>query len=127
MSGLQSPRLHGPQVCLTLPAVVLFRLTGASSLICSLGWMVSNSQVQRTAKGSCCWILSHATRWGFPECGVITQGPGRVVMELTDTLWVGVPTRIGRHNTALALPRKRMPDVHTHGAQCASVRPQERM
>ena len=38
---------------------------------------------------------------GCPGCGVIAQGHGRMVMEVIDAPWAGVPVRIRWHNTAL--------------------------
>ena len=47
---------------------------------------------------------------GCPGCGVIAQGHGRMVVEVIDAPWAGVPARIWRHNTVLDMPRTRLPD-----------------
>ena len=47
---------------------------------------------------------------GCPGCGVIAQGHGRVVVEVIDAPWAGVPVRIRWHNTALDVPRTHLPD-----------------
>ena len=47
---------------------------------------------------------------GCPGCGVIAQGHGRMVMEVIDAPWAGVPARIRWHNTAMDMPRTRLPD-----------------
>ena len=46
-------------------------------------------------------IESCDRRAGCPGCGVIAQGHGRVVVEVIDAPWAGVPTRIRWHNTAM--------------------------
>lgn len=62
---------------------------------------------------------------GCPECGVIAQGHGRVVVEMIDALWVGTRTRVRWDNTALVLPRKRLLEGDVRGAQYARVCPQD--
>ena len=47
---------------------------------------------------------------GCPDCGVIAQGHGRVVVEVIDAPWAGVPAWIRWHNTALDVPRNHLPD-----------------
>ena len=47
---------------------------------------------------------------GCPGCGVIAQGHGRMVMEVIDAPWAGVPVRIRWHNTAMDMPRTHLPD-----------------
>ena len=47
---------------------------------------------------------------GCPDCGVIAQGHGRVVVEVIDAPWAGVPVRIRWHNTTLAVPRTHLTD-----------------
>ena len=47
---------------------------------------------------------------GCPGCGVIAQGHGRVVVEVIDAPWAGVPARIRWHNTAMDMPRNHLPD-----------------
>ena len=51
---------------------------------------------------------------GCPGCGVIAQGHGRVVVEVIDAPWAGVPVRIWWHNTALDVPRNHLPDRDFH-------------
>ena len=60
---------------------------------------------------------------GCPGCGVIAQGHGRVVVEVIDAPWAGVPARIRWHNTALDVPRNHLPDGDIPGAQREGVRP----
>ena len=60
---------------------------------------------------------------GCPGCGVIAQGHGRMVVEVIDAPWAGVPARIRWHNTALDMPRTRLPDGDIPGAQREGVRP----
>ena len=55
-----------------------FHLTGAAH--CQ-GIMVQDTE-------SCNQVV------GCPECGVIAQGHGRVVVEMIDAPWAGVPARI---------------------------------
>ena len=47
---------------------------------------------------------------GCPGCGVIAQGHGRVVVEVIDAPWAGVPVWIRWHNTTLDMPRNHLPD-----------------
>ena len=47
---------------------------------------------------------------GCPGCGVIAQGHGRMVVEVIDAPWAGVPVRIRWHNTAMDMPRTHLPD-----------------
>ena len=59
---------------------------------------------------------------GCPGCGVIAQGHGRVVVEVLDAPWAGVPVRILWHNTTLDMPRTRLPDGDIPGTRRAGVR-----
>ena len=59
---------------------------------------------------------------GCPGCGVIAQGHGRVVVEVIDAPWAGVPTRIRWHNTTLDMPRTRLPDRDLYRAEPLGVR-----
>ena len=59
---------------------------------------------------------------GCPGCGVIAQGHGRMVMEVIDAPWAGVPARIRWHNTTLDMPRTRLPDGDIPGTRRAGVR-----
>ena len=59
---------------------------------------------------------------GCPGCGVIAQGHGRVVVEVIDAPWAGVPVRIRWHNTTLDMPRNHLPDGDIPGAQREGVR-----
>ena len=52
---------------------------------------------------------------GCPGCGVIAQGHGRVVVEVIDAPWSGVPMRIQWHTTALDVPRNHLPDSDIPG------------
>ena len=61
---------------------------------------------------------------GCPGCGVIAQGHGRVVVEVIDTPWAGIPAWIRRLNTALDMPRTHLPDRDLHQAEPDGVRPQ---
>ena len=54
---------------------------------------------------------------GCPGCGVIAQGHGRMVVEVIDAPWSRVPVRIRWHNTALDMPRTRLPDRDLHRVQ----------
>ena len=47
---------------------------------------------------------------GCPGCGVIAQGHGRMVVEVIDAPWAGVPARFRWHNTAMDMPRNHLPD-----------------
>ena len=58
---------------------------------------------------------------GCPGCGVIAQGHGRVVVEVIDAPWAGVPARIRWHNTALDMPRTHLPDRDLHRAEPLGV------
>ena len=58
---------------------------------------------------------------GCPGCGVIAQGHGRVVVEVIDAPWAGIPTRFRWHNTAMDVPRTRLPDGDIPGAQREGV------
>ena len=58
---------------------------------------------------------------GCPGCGVIAQGHGRVVVEVIDAPWAGVPARIRWHNTALDVPRTHLPDDDIPGVQREGV------
>ena len=63
---------------------------------------------------------------GCPGCGVIAQGHGRMVVEVIDAPWAGIPARIRWFKRSLDMPRTRLPDrdlyraeplgVHTPGA-----------
>ena len=59
---------------------------------------------------------------GCPGCGVIAQGHGRVVVEVIDAPWAGVPARIRWHNTTLDMPRTRLRNGDIPGAQREGVR-----
>ena len=54
---------------------------------------------------------------GCPGCGVIAQGHGRMVVEVIDAPWSRAPMRIRCHNTALDMPRTRLPDRDLHRVQ----------
>ena len=54
---------------------------------------------------------------GCPGCGAIAQGHGRVVVEVIDAPWAGVPVRIRWRNTALDMPRNHLPDRDLHRAE----------
>ena len=58
---------------------------------------------------------------GRPGCGVIAQGHGRVVVEVIDAPWAGIPARFRWHNTAMDMPRTRLPDGDIPGAQREGV------
>ena len=60
-------------------------------------------------------IESCDRRAGCPGCGVIAQGHGRVVVEVIDAPWAGVPARFRWHNAALDMPRTRLPDGDVPG------------
>jgi len=51
---------------------------------------------------------------GCPGCGVLAQGHGRVVVEVIDAPWAGVPAHIRWHNTVLVVPRTHLPDRDFH-------------
>ena len=59
---------------------------------------------------------------GCPGCGVIAQGHGRMVVEVIDAPWAGVPVRIRWHNTAMDMPRTHLRDGDIPGAQREGVR-----
>ena len=61
---------------------------------------------------------------GCPGCGVIAHGHGRVVVEVIDAPWSGVPVWIRWHNTTLAVPRTHLTDRVFHRAEPFGVRPQ---
>ena len=58
---------------------------------------------------------------GCPGCGVIAQGHGRMVVEVIDAPWAGVPARIRWHNTVLDMPRTRLRNGVIPGAQREGV------
>ena len=90
MSGLLPPRSSQDLGrCLTLPAAVC-RLIVVIGVICSSVWRAS------------IWLLSLDIEScdrcaGCPGCGVIAQGHGRMVVEVIDAPWAGVPARIRWH------------------------------
>ena len=61
---------------------------------------------------------------GCPGCGVIAHGHGRVVVEVIDAPWAGVPARIRWHNTTLDMPRTHLTDRVFHRAEPFGIRPQ---
>ena len=64
---------------------------------------------------------------GCPGCGVIAQGHGRMVVEVIDAPWAGVPVRIRWHNTALDMPRTRLPDRDLYRVQHTRCAPPGRV
>ena len=92
MSGLQPPRSSKDLGrCLTLPTV-LRRLTIVIGVICSLVWRAMS--VTRTPGALVLDVESCNQLAGCPGCGVIAQGHRRVVVEVIDAPWAGVPARI---------------------------------
>ena len=70
--------------------------------------------VARTSQALVLDVESCNQMVGCPGCGVIAQGHGRVVVEVIDVPWVGVPARIRWHNTVLDMPRTHLPDRDFH-------------
>ena len=62
-----------------------------------------------------------------PRCGVIAQGHGRMVVEVIDAPWSRVPMRIRWNNTALDMPRTRLPDRDLHRVQHTRCAPPGRI
>ena len=92
MSGLLPPRSSKDLGrCLTLPTV-LRRLTIVIGVICSLVWRAMS--VTRTPGALVLDVESCNQLAGCPGCGVIAQGHGRMVVEVIDAPWAGVPARI---------------------------------
>ena len=54
---------------------------------------------------------------GCPGCGAITQGHGRMVVEVIDAPGAGTPVRIRWHNTVLDMQRAHLPDRDLHRAE----------
>ena len=93
MSGLQPPRSSQDLGrCLTLPAAAPCRLIVVIGVICSLVWR--GMSVTRTPGALVLDVESCNQLAGCPGCGVIAQGHGRVVVEVIDAPWAGVPVRI---------------------------------
>ena len=97
---------------LTLPAAVC-RLIVAIGVICSSVWRAMS--VARTPDALVLDVESCNQLAGCPGCGVIAQGHGRMVVEVIDAPWAGVPARIRWHNTVLDVPRTRLPDGDVPG------------
>ena len=108
MSGLLPPRSSKDVGrCLTLPAAVR-RLIVVIDVICSSVWRAMS--VTRTPGALVLDVESCNQLAGCPGCGVIAQGHGRMVVEVIDAPWAGVPVRIRWHNTAMDMPRTHLPD-----------------
>ena len=93
MSGLLPPRSSkdlGRR--LTLPAAAPCRLIVVIGVICSSVWRAMS--VARTPNALVLDVESCNQLVGCPGCGVIAQGHGRVVVEVIDAPWAGVPARI---------------------------------
>ena len=68
-------------------------------------------------------MLSRATSWlAARVVGRLAHGHGRVVVEVIDAPWAGVPARFRWHNTALDMPQTHLPDGDIPGAQREGVR-----
>ena len=77
--------------------------------------------VARTPQALVLDVESYNQLVGCPGCGVIAQGNWRVVVEVIDAPWAGVPARIRWHNTALDVPRTHLRDGDIPGAQREGV------
>jgi len=84
--------------CLTLPAAALCRLIVVIVVICSSVWRASIWWAWLAPQMLWYSMLSRATSWrGTLVAGWIAQGHGRVVVEVSDAPWAGVPVRIRWH------------------------------
>ena len=80
--------------CLTLPAavcrlIVVIGVIGVIGVICSSVWRAMS--VARTPDALVLDVESCNQLAGCPGCGVIAQGHGRMVVEVIDAPWAGVP------------------------------------
>ena len=96
MSGLLPPRSSQDLGRgLTLPTAALRRLIVVIGVICLSVWRAMS--VARTPDALVLDAESRNQLAGCPGCGVIAQGHGRMVVEVIDAPWAGVPTRIRWH------------------------------
>ena len=96
MSGLLPPRSSQDLGRgLTLPTAALRRLIVVIGVICSSVWRAMS--VARTPDALVLDAESRNQLAGCPGCGVIAQGHGRMVVEVIDAPWAGVPARIRWH------------------------------
>ena len=101
MSGLLPPRSSQDLGrCLALPAAAVCRLVVVIGVICSSVWRAMS--VARIPDVLVLDVESCNQLAGCPGCGVIAQGHGRMVVEVIDAPWAGVPARFRQGSGGLS-------------------------